>query len=113
LHLAKKDLFVDMADEKKSGNIFGEILGCLILIIAIFAVLIWFILKPKLEEAGYSFTSISEKATAIKEKVSETMRNTTDSFQKNKEEAKETVENVKDTADEKVNEAKNKTPVYE
>lgn len=106
-----------MGDEKKSGNVFGEILGCLILILAVFAILIWFILKPKLEEAGYSFTSISEKASEIKEKVSETMHDATDKFKESKHKVKDAGEEIKDNADEKIDEAKakdySKTPIYE
>jgi Sec-independent protein translocase protein TatA len=93
-----------MGDAKKGGSSFGEILGCLILIIAILAILGWFLLKPKMEEAGYSFSGIKEKASNISEKVVKTVRNTTDNVKEIKddtvEKSSDTKEDIKDAVDE-------------
>jgi hypothetical protein len=106
-----------MAEEKKSGNLFGEVVGCLILVIAIIAVLFWFILKPKLEEAGYSFSGISEKASNIKETVSETFSNAADKYRDTKNKVKDKTDEAKDNIGETVDGMKksnsSKTPVYE
>ena len=95
-----------MAEGKKTGNVFSEVLGCLILIIAVIAVLVWFILKPKMEEAGYSFAGISEKASNIKDKVSETVRDAADKYKDTKDKVKDKTDEAKENISEKVEEVK-------
>jgi hypothetical protein len=106
-----------MADAKKSGNIFGEVVGCLILVIAVIVVLFWFILKPKLEEAGYSFSGISEKASNIKESVSETFNNAADKYRDTKSKVNDKTDEAKDKIDDTVDGIKksnsSKTPIFE
>lgn len=86
-----------MAEEKKGGR-FGEVLGCLILIIAVIAVLFWFLLKPKLEEAGYSFTGLSEKASDLGKGVSGALRETVDKYKDTREKAAAKAEETQDIA---------------
>ncbi|MFA6103427.1 MAG: hypothetical protein WCV67_10695 [Victivallaceae bacterium] len=106
-----------MADAKKSGNVFGEVVGCLILVIAVLVVLFWFLLKPKLEEAGYSFSGISEKASNIKESVSETFSNATDKYRDTKNKVKDKTDDAKDKIDDTVDGMKknnsSKIPLFE
>jgi len=106
-----------MAEAKKSGNVFGEVVGCLILVIAVIVVLFWFILKPKLEEAGYSFSGISEKASNIKETVSETFSNAADKYRDTKSKVNDKTDEAKDKIDETVDGMKknnsSKTPIFE
>ncbi len=106
-----------MAEGKKSGNVFGEVVGCLILVIAVLTVLFWFILKPKLEEAGYSFSGISEKASSLKETVSETFSNVADKYHDTKSKVNDKTDEAKDKVDETVDGMKknnsSKTPIFE
>ena len=106
-----------MADAKKSGNIFGEVVGCLILVITVIAVIFWFIVKPKLEEAGYSFSGISEKASSMKESVSETLRDAADKYRDTKSKVQDKTDEAKDKIDDTVDGMKknnsSKTPVFE
>ena len=106
-----------MAEGKKSGNAFGEIVGCLILVITIIAVLFWFILKPKLEEAGYSFSGLSEKASNLKETVSGTFSSAADKYRDTKSKVKDKTDEAKDNLDETVDGMKknnsSKTPIFE
>jgi hypothetical protein len=93
-----------MAEAKKGGSTFGEIIGCMILVIAILAIVFWFLVVPKMEEAGYSLSNIQEKATTISENVVKTVRNTSENTKDIKndtiEKGNEAKENIKDTADE-------------
>ncbi len=106
-----------MAETKKKGNIFGEVAGCMILVIAIVFVLFWFLLKPKLEEAGYSFSGISEKASNAKDTISATFREATDKYLDTKDKVKnsadETNTKIDDTVDEMKKNNLSSTPVFE
>ena len=106
-----------MADAKKSGNVFGEVVGCLILVITVIVVVFWFIVKPKLEEAGYSFSGISEKASSIKESVSETLHDAADKYRDTKSKVKDKTDETKDKIDDTVDGMKknnsSKTPLFE
>lgn len=106
-----------MADAKKSGNIFGEVVGCLILVITAIVVIFWFIVKPKLEESGYSFSGISEKASSIKESVSETLHDAASKYQDTKSKVKdksdETKEKIDDTVDGMKKNNSSTIPVFE
>ena len=79
------------SDSQKTGNSCGFSLGCLIIIIAILAIIFFIFLKPALEDAGYTYGDLEDKFFALKDKTSATFEKTDQLL----EQGKEKYENIK------------------
>ncbi|MFA6716846.1 MAG: hypothetical protein WCS27_15815, partial [Victivallaceae bacterium] len=56
-------------DSTKTGNSCGFSLGCLVIVIAVSAVVFFLFIKPALENAGYSHEDLIDKVLDLKEKA--------------------------------------------
>jgi len=72
-------------DSKKTGNFFGFSIGCLIIIIAIGAVIFFLLIKPALDDAGYSYDDLKEKIFDLKDQAHDTIDKTGEIYQDGKE----------------------------
>ena len=79
-NMPKKD-----PDSKKTGNSCGFSLGCLVIIIAIAAVIFFLFIKPKLDNAGYSYGDLKEKVLNLKNKADNALERTDKLYQDGKE----------------------------
>jgi len=72
-------------DSKKTGNSCGFTVGCLIIIIAIAAVIFFIFIRPALDDGDYSYEALKEKILNLKDKASETIEKTDEIYQDGKE----------------------------
>lgn len=89
-----------MADEKsniteKTGNSCGFSIGCLIIVVAVAAVIFFLFIKPMLEESAYSYDNLKEDVLGLKDKASETLDRTDKIYQ----DGKKKYEDVKNKGD--------------
>lgn len=94
---AKKD-----PDSKKTGNPLGFSVGCLVIIIAVAAVIFFLFIKPALDEGGYSYDDLKDKILDLKDQANDTINRTDEIYQ----DGKEKYEEIKDTTDEKIDDLK-------
>jgi len=90
-------------DSKKTGNSFGFSIGCLIIIVAVAAVIFFLFLKPVLEEAGYSYDDLKEKVFDFKDKTNNALEKTDKIYQDSKEKYKD----IKDKSGEHLDDLEN------
>ncbi len=92
-----------MSANEAGGSSFGKVIGYLILAAAVIGVVVWFIIRPALEERGYTRDGLEQKAEDIKEKVSDTADAAGDKIRqitsKGADAAEETGEKVEDAAE--------------
>jgi len=89
-------------DSKKTGSSCGFSIGCLIIIVAIAAVIFFLFVKPALDDAGYSYDNLEEKILDIKDHASDTINKTGELYQ----DGKEKYEDIKDKTDEHIDDLK-------
>ncbi len=89
-------------DSQKTGNSCGFSLGCLIIIIAVSAIVFFLFLKPVLDDAGYSYDELKEKIFSLKDKASDTLEQSDEIYQNSKEK----YEDIKDKTEEHWNDLK-------
>ena len=89
-------------DSKKTGNIFGFSVGCLIIIIAVCAVIFFLFIKPALEDSGYSFDDLKEKFFDLKDQAHDTIDRTGEAYQ----DGKDKYEDIKDKTGEHIEDLK-------
>jgi len=89
-------------DSKRNGNFFGFSLGCLIIVIAVCAVIFFLFIKPVLDDSGYSFDDLREKFLDLKDQAQDTIDQTGDAYQ----DGKEKYEDIKDKTDEHIEDLK-------
>ena len=94
---AKKD-----PDSKKTGNPVGFSIGCLIIIIAVGAVIFFLFIKPVLDDGGYSYDDLKDKILDLKDQASDTINRTDEIYQ----DSKEKYEDIKEKTDEKIDDLK-------
>ena len=99
-------------ETKKSGSC-GQTLGCLIMIAAIIAVVIYFIIKPKIDESEFSFESIGQwfsekkddwfnKAEDIKQKADDHLEEAKDGAEDALDRSRDAVDNVREQTESSV-----------
>lgn len=101
----KKEPSKKEAKETKNSGGCGQTLGCLIFISAIAAVLVYFIIIPKLEESGFSFGSFGESIASIKDEVFnkvDVIKDKAGELQDKTEEIKDKASDLKDDAAESI-----------
>ena len=101
----KKSSKKESPETKKSGGC-GQTLGCLIFISAIVAVLIYFIIIPKMEESGFSFDSFGDSITAMKDEIFskvDVIKDKAGELQDKTDEFKDKATDLKDNAAERIN----------
>ena len=81
------------SDSQKTGNSCGFSLGCLVIIVAVLAIIFFIFLKPALENAGYSYGDLEDKLFDLRDKTSETLEKTDQLL----EQGREKYENIKVT----------------
>lgn len=89
-------------DSKKTGNPFGFSIGCLIIIIAVGAVIFFLFIKPALDDAGYSYDDLKDKIFDLKDQASDAINKTDEIYQ----DGKDKYEEIKDKTDEKIDDLK-------
>ena len=89
-------------DSKKTGNFFGFSVGCLIIIIAVCAVIFFLFIKPALEDSGYSFDDLKEKFFDLKDQARDTIDRTGEAYQ----DGKDKYEDIKDKTGEHIEDLK-------
>ena len=94
---AKKD-----SDSKKTGNPLGFSIGCLIIIIAVGAVIFFLFIKPALDDSGYSYDDLRDKILDLKDQANDTINRTDEIYQ----DSKDKYEEIKEKTDEKVDDLK-------
>ena len=94
---AKKD-----PDSKKTGNPIGFSIGCLIIIIAVGAVIFFLFIKPALDDSGYSYDDLKDKILDLKDQANDTINRTDEIYQ----DSKDKYEEIKEKTDEKVDDLK-------
>jgi hypothetical protein len=72
-------------DSKKTGNFFGFSIGCLIIIIAVGAVIFFLFIKPALDDAGYSYDDLKAKIFDLKDQAHDTIDKTGEIYRGGKE----------------------------
>ena len=92
-------------DSKKKGNSCGFSIGCLLIIVAVGAVVFFIFIKPVLEDAGYSFADLKEKIFELKDHASDVIDKTDEIYQNGKERYK----NIKEKTDEQLENLDKKT----
>mgnify|MGYP001282972914 CR=1 FL=1 len=101
----KKESAKKEASETKNSGGCGQTLGCLIFISAIVAVLVYFIIIPKLEESGFSFDSFGDSIASIKDEVFnkvEVIKDKAGEIQNKTDEIKDKAGDLKDDAAETI-----------
>lgn len=89
-------------DSKKTGNPFGFSIGCLIIIIAVGAVIFFLFIKPALDDAGYSYDDLKDKIFDLKDQASDAINKTDEIYQ----DGKDKYEEIKDKTGEKIDDLK-------
>ena len=92
-------------DSKKTGNSCGFSIGCLLIIVAVGAVVFFIFIKPALEDAGYSFADLKEKILDFKDNATDVIDKTDKIYQNGKERYK----NIKEKTDEQLENLDKKT----
>lgn len=93
-------------DSKKTGNFFGFSLGCLIIIIAVCAVIFFLFIKPALEDSGYSYDDLKEKFLDLKDQARDAVNRTGDAYQDGKEKYEDVKEDIKAKTDKHIEDLK-------
>ncbi|MBU8902343.1 MAG: twin-arginine translocase TatA/TatE family subunit [Victivallales bacterium] len=93
-------------DSKKTGNSCGFSIGCLLIIVAVGAVVFFIFIKPALEDAGYSFADLKEKIFDFKNHASDVIDKTDKIYQNGKEKTTEQLENLDKKTDEQLDDLK-------
>ena len=86
-------------DSKKTGNSCGFSLGCLIIVIAVSAIVFFLFLKPLFDDAGYSYDELKEKVFALKDKVGDAFERGKDKYDDIKDGTEEHWDDLKDLDD--------------
>jgi gas vesicle protein len=105
----KKNTGKSDPDSKRTGGSCGETFGCLIILVAVAGVLFWFIIKPKLEESGYSFDDLLGRAEELKDNIVDSVNSAKDKFDDAKDklgEASDKVKDIHETVSDKVDDVK-------
>lgn len=89
-------------DSKKTGNPLGFSIGCLIIIIAVGAVIFFLFIKPALDDAGYSYDDLKDKIFDLKDQASDAINKTDEIYQ----DGKDKYEEIKDKTGEKIDDLK-------
>lgn len=92
-------------DSKKTGNSCTFSIGCLVIVLAVGAVVFFLFIKPMLEDAGYSYDDLEEKVFDLKEKAADVIDKTGEVYQDGKERYK----NIKDKTKEQLDNLNDKT----
>lgn len=92
--MAKKSK--DQKDNKHDGGGCGQMIGCLILIAAVLAVVIYFIVRPEMEERGITLDSLKNQTLDLKDQIAEKVDATRNSIEEAGDKASDMKENVED-----------------
>ncbi len=103
---AKKTSSSNDPDSKRTGGTCGEFVGCLIILLAVVGVLFWFIVKPKLDEAGYPIHSLFERAREFTAHLMQRTDDFKDNVETGNEQVREIRDKVETTTDEFKDEAR-------